>query len=128
MRKKQGYIFLIVTLFCSGCSLFGGKTGFDVADRLKPRMTKTDVFNTLSQGATGLWESSSLNLDTQNPEEIIKEKPVLIALKRSEKETGIKAYKCVEVSRTWGFMGFDVFYLFLSKEETLVGYTQHHIN
>lgn len=115
-------------LQCAGCSLLGGKTGSTAAAKLKPGMTKDEVLQALSQGATSVKEKLYRSLNKQSWDNIIESKPVLIALRNAEEETGIKVHKYVEVSRTWGLAGLDIFHLFLSEDETLIGYTQKHIN
>ena len=115
-------------LQCAGCSLLSGKTGSMAATRLKPGMTKDEVFQILRQGATSVKERSYRSLINQSWDDIIESKPVFTALRNTEEETDSKVQKYVEVSRTWGMAGFDIFHLFLSEDETLIGYNQQHIN
>jgi thiamine kinase-like enzyme len=112
----------------AGCTLLGGKTGSMVAIKLKTGMTKDEVFYVLRQGATSVEERSYRSLINQSWDNIIESKAVLTALRDAEEETGTKIHKYIEVSRTWGMAGFDIFHLFLSEDETLIGYNQQHIN
>ena len=128
MREKFKIISILLMLLCVGCSLLGGKTGSMVATRLRLGMTKDEVFQALRQGATSVKEKSYRSLNDQTWDNIIESKPVLTALKEAEEETGIKVHKYIEVYRTWGMAGFDIFHLFLSADETLIGYNQQHIN
>jgi hypothetical protein len=128
MRKKFKIISTLLILQCAGCSLFGGKTGSMVAVKLKTGMTKDEVVQLLRQGATSVKEKSYRSLTNQTWDSIIEAKPVLNALRNAEEETGMKIRKYIEVYRTWGMAGFDIFHLFLSEDETLIGYNQQHIN
>ena len=128
MRKKFKIISILLTLQFAGCSLLGGKTGYTAASRLKTGMTKDEVFQTLSQGATSVKEKSYRSLINQSWDNIIESKPVLTGLRDAEEETGMKVHKYIKVYRNWGMAGFDIFHLFLSEDETLIGYTQQHIN
>jgi hypothetical protein len=128
MRKEFKIISILLMLLCPGCSLLGGKTGSTVAAKLKPGMTKDEVFHTLRQGATSVKEKSYRSLISQTWDSIIEAKPVLSALRNAEEEKGMKVHKYIEVYRTWGMAGLDIFHLFLSEDETLIGYTQQHVN
>jgi hypothetical protein len=125
------YFILIASVFIlslSGCSLFGGRPGGYVADALKPGMNKEEALSVLSRGATFIEEKSLHVRGSESWNQLLELKPLRETLRDSEERTGMKAQTCSEVSRMWGFMGYDVFYLFLSEEDVLLGYTQWHFN
>ena len=129
MKNKIPFSVVVLSmLFVSGCSLLGGATGTSVAKKLNPGMTKEKVLVALAHGATGLNERINHTVGTDGWNELLELKPVAQSMKTSEDKTGKKIHTCSEISRSWGFMGYDIFYLYLSEKDILIGFTQQHIN
>lgn len=122
-------LVLASSLLTTGClySALGVRHNYTVAEGLHVGMPADECLEVLANGGRVLIDEE-LPIGTYVDRAEKLRSHWVPSLERAERDTGLQAATALVVTRTWGFMGFGAFVLFLDEDRQLVGYHLDHFN
>ena len=129
IMRLARHLMLASGLLTTGClySALGVRHNYTVAEGLHVGMPADECLEVLAEGGR-------VAIDEELPIETFVDRAEKLrshwvpSLERVERDTGLRAATALVVTRTWGFMGFGAFVLFLDEHRQLVGYHPDHFN
>jgi hypothetical protein len=133
-----------ILLFLAGCALLAGcfglsggpisgrKTGFRVASQLKAGMSRAEAFARLAEGGA-LISTSHFIRDEKGAFVLVDGRGGDVAalhkyISAAPAQDAERVKHAYAVGRSWGFFGYDDFYLFFDDADILMLHRMLHVN